>query len=189
VVRGHFVDLAAFLVQPDPPALAVGRRPKVVTEVRDLARQYTPVAIEPLAEIAQSGKQESARVSAAIAPLDRGWGRRSREGSVIDKVLQGRKIASSDKGVVKRLLEKGRLVDRCEGQYSIAPRMDTDPDWIWLPNELVTSAAGETPPIEAVRQDQEADGRMVAGPQREGEKFLAQCKALVSGHRLKNPES
>jgi hypothetical protein len=29
------------------------------------------------------------------------------------------------------------------------------PDWIWLPNELVTGAAGEVPPVELVRQVQD----------------------------------
>lgn len=30
-----------------------------------------------------------------------------------------------------------------------------DPDWIWLPNELVTGAASEIPPVELVRQGQD----------------------------------
>jgi hypothetical protein len=38
---------------------------------------------------------------------------------------------------------------------SIAPRPDTDPDRIWLPNALVTSAAAETSPIELVPQGQD----------------------------------
>lgn len=29
-----------------------------------------------------------------------------------------------------------------------------EPQWIWLPNELITGAAGETPPVERVRQTQ-----------------------------------
>ena len=52
-----------------------GGRPKDIAEVRDLARQHTAVAIAALVEIAKSGKSESARVSAAEALLDRGYGR------------------------------------------------------------------------------------------------------------------
>src|SRR5215216_4057905 len=52
-----------------------GGRPKVVAEVRDLARQYMPLAIITLADIAQNGRQEAARVSAATALLERGYGR------------------------------------------------------------------------------------------------------------------
>jgi hypothetical protein len=43
-----------------------GGRPKVVGEIRDFARDHSSVTIAALVEIAQSGKQESARVSAAI---------------------------------------------------------------------------------------------------------------------------
>jgi hypothetical protein len=35
------------------------------------------------------------------------------------------------------------------------PEAAVRPDWIWLPNELVTGAADETPPIELVRQAQD----------------------------------
>lgn len=52
-----------------------GGRPKAVAEVRDLAREYTPQAIESLAQIATAGESEAARVSAATALLDRAWGK------------------------------------------------------------------------------------------------------------------
>ena len=41
----------------------------------ELAREHTDVALSALAEIASSGASESARVSAATALLDRGYGR------------------------------------------------------------------------------------------------------------------
>jgi hypothetical protein len=53
------------------------------------------------------------------------------------------------------LLKNGWLIDDGNGRYSIAPHPESNPDWIWLPNELVTSAAGETPPIELARQVQD----------------------------------
>jgi hypothetical protein len=77
------------------------------------------------------------------------------EESVLQKVMAGKRIPSSENGTVKRLLAKGRLIDDGDGKYSIAPRPDTDPDWIWLPNELATGAAGEIAPIELVRQVQD----------------------------------
>jgi|SRR5665213_1823955 len=52
-----------------------GGRPKVIAEIRDLAREHTALALETLATIAKSGKSEAAQVSAAIALLDRGWGK------------------------------------------------------------------------------------------------------------------
>jgi hypothetical protein len=41
----------------------------------ELARQHAGTAIETLAEIAESGQAESARIAAACAILDRGYGR------------------------------------------------------------------------------------------------------------------
>ena len=52
-----------------------GGRPRAVGEVGDLARTQTGTAIETLASICQNGRSESARVAAAVALLDRGWGR------------------------------------------------------------------------------------------------------------------
>jgi hypothetical protein len=52
-----------------------GGRPKVVGEVRDLARAHTQLAIDTLAEIAAHGVSEMARIAAANSLLDRGWGK------------------------------------------------------------------------------------------------------------------
>jgi hypothetical protein len=52
-----------------------GGRPRGYGELRDLARQHTTEAIEILLFIARNGKDEKARVSAANALLDRGWGK------------------------------------------------------------------------------------------------------------------
>lgn len=48
---------------------------KAPVDIRSLARSYTEMAIQTLAGIAQNGEQESARVRAAEALLDRGWGK------------------------------------------------------------------------------------------------------------------
>jgi Family of unknown function (DUF5681) len=52
-----------------------GGRPKGEGEIRELARQHTATAIATLAEICANGRTDSAKVAAASALLDRGWGR------------------------------------------------------------------------------------------------------------------
>src|SRR5262249_38584263 len=52
-----------------------GGRPKQSGDVRDLARVHTLAAITTLAEIMRSGRSDGARVLAAQALLDRGWGK------------------------------------------------------------------------------------------------------------------
>lgn len=48
---------------------------KAPIDIRSLARNHTEAAISTLAGIASNGKQESARVAAAEALLNRGWGK------------------------------------------------------------------------------------------------------------------
>lgn len=45
------------------------------TDIREAARTYAEQAIEALADIAENGDSEAARVSAANSLLDRGWGK------------------------------------------------------------------------------------------------------------------
>jgi hypothetical protein len=47
----------------------------VVAAIRDLARSHATDAIAALVDVALHGKNESARVAAASALLDRGFGR------------------------------------------------------------------------------------------------------------------
>lgn len=54
-------------------------RPKVVGEIQELARKHAPEAIQALVDIAMRGESESARVAAASALLDRGYGRPSQQ--------------------------------------------------------------------------------------------------------------
>ena len=44
-------------------------------DVRDLARKHTDFAMGVLVDVATNGKHENARVAAAQALLDRGWGK------------------------------------------------------------------------------------------------------------------
>lgn len=51
-------------------------RPKSDASIRELARNHTESALQTLVEIAQNKKSPpSARVHAAVALLDRGWGK------------------------------------------------------------------------------------------------------------------
>ena len=53
-----------------------GGRPKEIAEVKELARAHMPAAIEALASIMNNPKaSDAARVSAATALLDRGYGK------------------------------------------------------------------------------------------------------------------
>jgi hypothetical protein len=49
--------------------------PKTLIEVKTLARAYTEHSINVLAGIASTSTSDAARVAAATALLDRGWGR------------------------------------------------------------------------------------------------------------------
>ena len=52
-----------------------GGRPRVIGELRDLARQHAPEAIEELARLALKAKNESARIAGIKELLDRGYGK------------------------------------------------------------------------------------------------------------------
>ena len=58
----------------------------------------------------------------------------------------GRHVQSADSLVRQGVLEKGE-----DGIYRVPEQQ-----WIWLPNEFVTGAAGEIPPLELLRQSQDA---------------------------------
>jgi hypothetical protein len=50
-------------------------RPPMLTAIAPMARKHSEKAIRTLVEIAEKGTPDSARVSAAVALLDRGFGR------------------------------------------------------------------------------------------------------------------
>jgi hypothetical protein len=53
----------------------IGGRPKFYGPIQELARLETEAALQTLVEIMRKGKPDAARVAAAQAVLDRGWGR------------------------------------------------------------------------------------------------------------------
>lgn len=62
--------------RPFPPGVSgnPGGRPKEAVHVTALAREHTEQAIEALTNVMLRGKNEHARVRAAEALLNRGWG-------------------------------------------------------------------------------------------------------------------
>ena len=55
---------------PDPTP-----KKKLPAELKSLARSYTDLSLQAIAEVIQNGESEAARVSAAFGMLDRGWGK------------------------------------------------------------------------------------------------------------------
>jgi hypothetical protein len=50
-------------------------RPHMLSAIAPMARRHSAAAIRTLAEIAEKGQPDSARITAAVALLDRGFGR------------------------------------------------------------------------------------------------------------------
>ena len=76
------------------------------TDIRSLARSHTNTAIQTLAGIAKDGTNEGARVAAAIALLDRGWGKPA-------QTHTGENGEGSIKVVIRHILagEDGEAID------------------------------------------------------------------------------
>lgn len=84
-------------------------RPKLVTEVRDMARKYTPKAINRLVELVDSETGTTA-VAACKELLDRAWGRASQFLDIDQTVRPGApcpEYAPDTKELMARL-RKGR---------------------------------------------------------------------------------
>jgi hypothetical protein len=58
-----------------------GGRPKGVGDLREIARSHTPAALNTLIRLLGS-KTDSVRLGAAIALLDRGWGKPHQEAQI-----------------------------------------------------------------------------------------------------------
>jgi hypothetical protein len=91
-----------------------GGRPRAVVEVRDLARSCTEAAVRTLVEIMTNPKAPAAaRVAAAVAVLDRGWGRPPQAVAVAVEADEGR-------GYAAMLMEVERL-ERAGEQERLPP--------------------------------------------------------------------
>ena len=91
-----------------------GGRPKLLANVRDLAREMTEKAIHTLVSV-MDGRQSppNARVAAAVALLDRGWGRppsmlevSAMEGEPSSTALDYSKLTDKELHDLERLIVK-----------------------------------------------------------------------------------
>jgi biotin operon repressor len=76
------------------------------------------------------------------------------EQNVLHRVQDGLALGRNHREHARTAAKKGWLLE-LEGEFAIAPVPEIKPDLIWLPNELVTGAVGEIPPLELVRQTQD----------------------------------
>jgi len=84
-----------------------GGRPKVIGDLQEQARQWAPEALEALREIAASrDAPPSARVSAAVALLDRGYGKPAQ--SIDAKVSNEPSMAQLHLQALKELAERAK---------------------------------------------------------------------------------
>lgn len=89
-----------------------GGRPKIIGHIRDLARQYTELAINTLADTLTDKKAPyAAKIAAAQALLDRGWGKATayvaNEANPFDRLSDAEKQSLLD--VLDALAERERL--------------------------------------------------------------------------------
>jgi hypothetical protein len=76
-----------------------------------------------------------------------------RERGIVDRVRAGGEVAGRERAAARRLAGKGWLREENGGRFAAVA--GTDPEWVWLPNTLVTGAGSETPPVELLRQTQD----------------------------------
>jgi hypothetical protein len=87
--------------QDFPPGRIVGRR-RLWTrrEVEAWIDQHTTTAIQTLVRICKSGDKDSARVAAAVALLDRGWGKpgqyHQHEGELVQHIISDRPLTDDE---------------------------------------------------------------------------------------------
>ncbi len=118
-------------------------RPRIIGEVTDLARQHAPQAIETLRDIATDGQQPAqARVAAAVALLDRGYGKSpsSLDISII-KPPPAEPLPMLDMYTIEELTALKEINDRAQA------RKDLDADTLAEPEEPPALPPGEDPLI------------------------------------------
>ena len=75
---------------------------------------------------------------------------------VVDLIARREEInGHREKQAAYRAAAKGWLATEGTGRLAVGSQPKTEADWIWLPNELVTGALEEVPPLELVRQTQD----------------------------------
>lgn len=89
-----------------------GGRPRAVVEVRDLARSCTEAAVRTLVEVMTNPKAPAAaRVAAAVAVLDRGWGRPQQAVAVA--------VETHEPGAYAAMLQEVERLERAKAQERV----------------------------------------------------------------------
>ncbi len=89
----------------------------MIADIRDLAREHSRTAIQALVDIAERGEHEAARVSAATALLDRGWGRPTQPLAGDDDMPAiGISVADRDAEIARRQAEARAVIDAAFGE-------------------------------------------------------------------------
>jgi hypothetical protein len=78
------------------------------------------------------------------------------ERAAIQKPATTRKRLSSDELHLAHKVHMKGLAILEGGRYRLKPQAVAEPEWIWLPNQIVTGAAKEVPPLELIRQTRDA---------------------------------
>jgi hypothetical protein len=86
-----------------------GGRPRVIGELRDLARAYAPAAIKELGRLALKARSEMARIAAAKELLDRGYGK-------VTEILAGEEGNNLGPTMIEvRFVKSRQLLDEGDG--------------------------------------------------------------------------
>lgn len=98
-----------------------GGRPKILAEVRALAREYTPKAIHTLASImTDSDRRGSERIKAAEILLDRAWGKPTTPVEVSGPDQQPLEWKTAKDELTRILADVGAK----QGKKPLAPKLD-----------------------------------------------------------------
>jgi len=80
-------------------------RPKSDIIIKELAKEHSEIALNTLVEIATNKKsKESARVQAAVAILDRGWGKPSQS-------IENLNVNASLEDFLRKIAEQEGIID------------------------------------------------------------------------------
>jgi hypothetical protein len=97
-----------------------GGRPKVIGELRALARAYAPDAIKELARLAVKARSETARVAAIRELLDRGYGKAAQAHEIGFADRDGDQNKTSEElraEIIDQIVELGIMIPAAYDNY------------------------------------------------------------------------
>jgi hypothetical protein len=79
------------------------------------------------------------------------------EEDIFQRIKAGLPLSWGDETIAHALEQKGLVKPTATWNFYIADTSRDQPDWVWLPNSLVTGVASEASPLERVRQTQDVE--------------------------------